>query len=194
MQEHSVTFGGVTQPLPYPFHVLATQNPLEHEGTYPLPEAQLDRFLMQVCVEYPSAQTEKQIILSTTGVDTPDIRPVMDAQALLDAQELVRRLPAGERITEKIVALVQATRPQQSAHPELRPYIAWGAGPRAGQALMLSAKALALLDGRYAPSLEDVREVAQPVLGHRIGLTYQAIADKATINQIIEKLCDSILT
>lgn len=193
MQEKAVTVLGQTYTLPDPFHVLATQNPLDQEGTYPLPEAQLDRFLLKIHVDYPSPATEREIILQTTQNTERPVASTLKADDLLEAQYFVRDMPVGESLIDMIVNLVQATRPTQCNDSFVQQYGAWGASPRAGQALMLSIRARALLDGRYAPSPADIKAMAFPVLGHRIGLTYTAQADSISTQQYIEHLCDTIL-
>jgi MoxR-like ATPase len=187
MQEHHVTVAGARHDLPAPFHVLATQNPLEQEGTYPLPEAQLDRFLMEIDVDYPDREAERKILFDTTGAEESKAKAAMTAEDLMAAQRLVRRLPVGESVVESILALVRSARPGPEGG-ELAKSIAWGPGPRASQALMLAVRARALLDGRYAPSVDDVVELAEPVLKHRMALTFAARADGETIPAIIGKL------
>jgi MoxR-like ATPase len=187
MQEGRVSVAGQYHPLPRPFHVLATQNPLEQEGTYPLPEAQLDRFLLQIDVGYPDIQAERQMLLATTGVAEEIVQPVLAAGELIAAQRLVRRVPVGESVVEAILALVRAGRPEDSPLPEAK-HIAWGPGPRASQALMLACRARALLDGRLAPSVDDVTALAAPVLRHRMALTFAARADGVTMAQVIDRL------
>jgi MoxR-like ATPase len=189
MQEKQVSVAGQNQPLPKPFHVLATQNPLEQEGTYPLPEAQLDRFLMQVDVGYPSEAAEREILVATTGATTETPEQVIDAEELMAAQSLVRRIPVGETVVQAILNLVRAGRPSESDLPEIRMHVAWGPGPRASQALMLASRARALLDGRYSPSVDDVLALAKPVLRHRMALTFAARADGVTVDDIIDRLC-----
>ena len=187
MQEQHVTVAGVRHDLPRPFHVLATQNPLEQEGTYPLPEAQLDRFLMEIDVDYPDKEAERRILFDTTGAEETKPKPAMTAEDLMAAQRLVRRLPVGESVVEAILALVRSARPgEQSA--EIGKLIAWGPGPRASQSLMLAVRARALLDGRYAPSVDDVVALAEPVLKHRMALTFSARADGHTIPGVIAQL------
>ncbi len=187
MQEYHVTVAGQRHDLPKPFHVLATQNPLEQEGTYPLPEAQLDRFLMEIDVTYPDREAEKKILFDTTGVEETKPRAAMTAEDLTAAQRLVRRIPVGESVVEAILNLVRSARPDNAAG-ELAKQIAWGPGPRASQALMLAVRARALLDGRLAPSVDDVLELAEPVLKHRMALTFAARADGATVESVIGKL------
>jgi MoxR-like ATPase len=187
MQEHHVTVAGARHDLPAPFHVLATQNPLEQEGTYPLPEAQLDRFLMEIDVDYPDRDAERKILFDTTGAEQTQAKAAMTAEDLMAAQRLVRRLPVGESVVEAILALVRSARPGPEGGDAAKS-IAWGPGPRASQALMLAVRARALLDGRYAPSVDDVVELAEPVLKHRMALTFAARADGETIPAIIGKL------
>ena len=189
MQEHRVSVAGQNHDLPRPFHVLATQNPLEQEGTYPLPEAQLDRFLMQVDVTYPDVESERQILIATTGVTDAKPEQVLNAEDLIAAQQLVRRIPIGDSVVQAILDLVRAGRPDEGGSPEIRGLIAWGPGPRASQALMLAARARALLQERYSPSVDDVLALAKPVLRHRMALTFAARADGITIDQVIDKLC-----
>ncbi len=189
MQEGRVSVAGEYHPLPQPFHVLATQNPLEQEGTYPLPEAQLDRFLMQIDVGYPDRDAEREMLLATTGVEQASPEQVITADDLIAAQRLVRRIPVGESVVEAILDLVLSGRPEASEFEEVRRHVAWGPGPRASQALMLATRARALLDGRLAPSIDDVLALAGPVLRHRMALNFAARADGITIDQIIERLC-----
>jgi len=187
MQEQHVTVAGQRHDLPKPFHVLATQNPLEQEGTYPLPEAQLDRFLMEVDVDYPDQDAERKILFDTTGAEESRAKPAMTAEDLLSAQRLVRRLPVGESVVEAILALVRSARPG-SEGGDIGKLISWGPGPRASQALMLAVRARALLDGRFAPSVDDVLELAEPVLKHRMALTFAARAEGETIPNVIRRL------
>ena len=178
MQEREVTVAGQTRALPAPFHVLATQNPIEQEGTYPLPEAQLDRFLVRIDVDYPDRATERAIVLATTGASEAEAVQVFDAPALIAAQQVVRRMPVGEGVVDLILDLVRACRPEDGAASEaVRSHVAWGPGPRAAQALMLTARAQALLEGRLAPSPEDVARLARPVLMHRMALSFAARAE-----------------
>ncbi len=193
MQERYVTVAGARYDLPQPFHVLATQNPLEQEGTYPLPEAQLDRFLLQIDVGYPDRDAEKQMLLATTFGDEQKPQAVCTPQELMDAQAIVRRLPVGEKVVEAILKLVRAARPDESGDPSLRDSISWGPGPRASQAFMLAARARALLEGRFAPSIDDVAALARPVLRHRMALNFSARAEGTTISGVIDRLCRSIL-
>jgi len=191
MQERHVSIAGHGHDLPAPFHVLATQNPIEQEGTYPLPEAQLDRFMMQVDVRYPDLESKRRMLLSTTGAEDMAPRPVMTAADLIAAQHLVRRLPVGESVVEAILRLVRAGRPEESALDIVRRNVAWGPGPRASQALMLAVRARALTQGRFAPSLDDVLALARPVLRHRMALTFAARADGVTLDGVIAALCDA---
>src|SRR5271154_5859096 len=187
MQEQHVTIAGTRHDLPKPFHVLATQNPLEQEGTYPLPEAQLDRFLMQIDVGYPDREAERKILFETTGSDEIRAKPAMTAEELMAAQRLVRRLPVGESVVEAILALVRSARPGPEGG-EAAKLIAWGPSPRASQALMLAVRARALLDRRLAPSIDDVLDLAEPVLKHRMALTFSARAEGRTIPDVIKQL------
>jgi MoxR-like ATPase len=188
MQEHRVSVAGQYHPLPKPFHVLATQNPLEQEGTYPLPEAQLDRFLLQIDVGYPDLEAERQMLLATTGTNEEAASKVMSADELAAAQRLVRRVPVGESVVEAILQLVRAGRPGNGNGDEGDAQIAWGPGPRASQALMLACRARALLDGRFAPSVDDVIALAPPVLRHRMALTFAARAEGVSLGQVIDRL------
>tara|TARA_R110002049_G_scaffold110625_2_gene259697 strand:- start:45 stop:1067 length:1023 start_codon:yes stop_codon:yes gene_type:complete len=192
MQEHRVSVAGQYHDLPKPFHVLATQNPLEQEGTYPLPEAQLDRFFMQVDVTHPDLETEREILIKTTGADTQDAKRVMDPKALMRAQSLVRHVPVGESVAEAILKVVRAGRPDASDLPEIRNYVSWGPGPRASQALMLGVRARAMIQGRLSPSVEDVYALAHPILRHRMALTFGARTEGVTVGQIIDRLCQII--
>ena len=192
MQEHKVSIAGAYHDLPCPFHVLATQNPLEQEGTYPLPEAQLDRFLMQIDVGYPDLEAERRMLIATTGAEQPTPARVMGAEDLLAAQNLVRRLPVGESVVEAILALVRAGRPESSDLDMVRDTVAWGPGPRAAQALMLAARARALLKGRLSPSLDDVLALAAPILRHRMALTFAARADGITVDNVIARLMEVV--
>jgi MoxR-like ATPase len=190
MQEYHVTVAGERHDLPKPFHVLATQNPLEQEGTYPLPEAQLDRFLMEIDVDYPDREAERRILFETTGAEEAKPRAAMSVEDLVAAQRLVRRLPVGESVVEAILNLVRSARPGAEG-PEQR-FIAWGPGPRASQALMLAVRARALLDGRYAPSLDDVVALAEPVLKHRMALTFAARAEGESVPAIVRRLAERL--
>jgi MoxR-like ATPase len=188
MQEHHVTVAGVRHDLPTPFHVLATQNPLEQEGTYPLPEAQLDRFLLQIDVVYPDRDAERRMLFETTGSTEAHAEQVLDAETLRSIQQLVRRVPVGESVVEAILNLVRSARPEGNPDKKLAASIAWGPGPRASQALMLAVRARALIDGRYAPSLDDVVALAEPVLQHRMALSFAARADGVTVRDVIAEL------
>ena len=187
MQEHHITVAGSRHDLPMPFHVLATQNPLEQEGTYPLPEAQLDRFLMEIDVDYPDREAERRILFDTTGAEEHKAKAAMTAEDLMAAQRLVRRLPVGESVVEAILTLVRSARPGPEAGADGK-LIAWGPSPRASQSLMLAVRARALLEGRYAPSIDDVVALAEPILKHRMALTFSARADGETISGVIARL------
>src|SRR2546423_3424671 len=191
MQELHVTVAGTSHPVPRPFHVLATQNPIEQEGTYPLPEAQLDRFLMQIDIDYPDRESERKIVFDTTGAEESRPKPTMTADELIAAQRLVRRLPVGESVVEAILNLVRSARPGPDAG-EIGNLISWGPSPRASQALMLAARARALIDGRLAPSIDDVLDMAEPILKHRMALTFAARADGETMDGVIGKLKERI--
>jgi MoxR-like ATPase len=184
MQEYHITIAGVAHNLPQPFHVLATQNPLEQEGTYPLPEAQLDRFLMQIDVLYPDIEAERRILLETTGAQEAKATAVLTDKRLMEMQALVRRIPVGESVVDAILELVRSARPG-SDDGEMNQYISWGPGPRASQALMLTARARALLDGRLAPSVDDIVALAEPVLQHRMQLSFAARAERISIRDVI---------
>ncbi|RJL06096.1 MoxR family ATPase [Paracoccus aestuarii] len=194
MQEREVTISGQHRPLGRPFHVLATQNPIEQEGTYPLPEAQLDRFLLQIEVGYPDRDTEREILVATTGLEDAVPHAAFDAQGLIEAQRLIRRMPVGEAVVEAILDLVRAARP---GAPEAAGFVAdtlsWGPGPRAAQALMLVTRARAVLNGRFAPTLDDVAAMAAPVLRHRMALTFAARARGETLDAVIARLLDDRL-
>jgi MoxR-like ATPase len=193
MQEKHVTVAGQRYDLPQPFHVLATQNPLEQEGTYPLPEAQLDRFLMQIDIGYPDKGAEAQMLMATTVGDETHAKPALTPDALVQAQQLVRRLPVGEKVMDAILGLVRSARPDESASETVKNFVAWGPGPRASQAFMLAIRARALIDGRFAPSVDDVMALAHPVLRHRMALNFSARAEGATIAQVIDGLCRKYL-
>jgi MoxR-like ATPase len=192
MQEKHVTVAGIRHDLPPLFHVLATQNPLEQEGTYPLPEAQLDRFLLQIDVGYPDLEAERRMLLATTMGEEKAAGRVCGPDDLLAAQTLVRRIPVGEQVMEAILSLVRAARPAEGQSSGLQSQIAWGPGPRASQALMLAVRARALLDGRMAPSTDDVVALAGPVLRHRMALHFSARAEGATTASVIERLCHDL--
>jgi MoxR-like ATPase len=187
MQEYHVTVAGVRHDLPSPFHVLATQNPLEQEGTYPLPEAQLDRFLMQIDILYPDIEAERRILLETTGVEDAKARNVIDATRLKEIQTLIRRMPVPESVVAAILSLVRSARPG-SGNADTDRHVAWGPGPRASQALTLCARARALYDGRLAPSVDDVHALAEPVLQHRMALTFAARAEGMTVRDVVSGL------
>ena len=191
MQEYHVTVAGQRNDLPQPFHVLATQNPLEQEGTYPLPEAQLDRFLMQVDVDYPELAAERRILLETTGLNESEARAVIDAAKLQQIQHLIRLMPVSETVVEAILSLVRSARPGHG-NAATDKNVAWGPGPRAGQAMMLCARARALYDGRLAPSIDDVVALAEPVLQHRMALTFAARAEGMSVRDVIAGLVKSI--
>ena len=192
MQEKEVTIAGEHRPLGVPFHVLATQNPIEQEGTYPLPEAQLDRFLVQIDVPYPDRATERDILIATTGTEEEEATQVFTAAELLEAQTILRRMPVGDNIVEMILDLVRACRPDESASDIVRNAVSWGPGPRAAQALMLTVRAQALLEGRLAPSAEDVMAMALPVLEHRMALSFAARARGETVTSIINAVAAEI--
>jgi MoxR-like ATPase len=186
MQEHAVTAGGQTHRLEEPFFVLATQNPIEQEGTYPLPEAQLDRFMFELRVPYPSREEEERIVSMTTGDETQTIQPVVSAKQLVELQHLVRRLPAPPTVVKYAVTLARATRPDAAeSSADVRKYVSWGAGPRASQYLVLGAKARAAMDGRAVPDIEDVRAIALPVLRHRVVVNFQAEAEGVGAEKLI---------
>ena len=189
MQEYHVTVAGRPNDLPKPFHVLATQNPLEQEGTYPLPEAQLDRFLLQIDLDYPDRDTERRILIETTGRDEATAERLLDDGELQRLQALVRRLPVGTRVVEAILDLVRAARPGADTSGD----IAWGPGPRAAQSLMLAVRARALLTGRYAPSLDDVAALAVPVLKHRMALTFEARARRRSVAEVVGLIVEKVI-
>ncbi len=192
MQEYHVTVAGERYDLPKPFHVLATQNPIEQEGTYPLPEAQLDRFLMQIDVDFPDRAAEKRMMLETTGTTETKARNALTTEDLLTAQRLVRRLPVGEKVVDAILDLVRSARPGMTGEKGIGDKLSWGPGPRASQSLMLATRARALLDGRLAPSVDDVKALAEPVLKHRMALTFAARAEGETINGVISRLTERL--
>ncbi|MBB3309240.1 MoxR-like ATPase [Rhizobium sp. BK196] len=187
MQEYHITIAGQRYDLPSPFHVLATQNPLEQEGTYPLPEAQLDRFLLQVDVNYPELAAERQILLETTGLTEAKPEPVINAARLSEIQTLVRQMPVSDTVVDAILSLVRSARPGQG-NTSTDKHVAWGPGPRAGQAMMLCARARALYEGRLAPSLDDIYALAEPVLEHRMALTFAARAEGMSVRDVIAGL------
>ncbi len=188
MQEHHVTVAGQRHDLPRPFHVLATQNPIEQEGTYPLPEAQLDRFLLEIQVPYPSREAERRLMIETTGAAEGEAEAALTATELETAQALVRQMPVGEQVVEAILRVVRSARPGPEATAEVSRLVAWGPSPRAAQALMLGARARALLQGRLSPSLDDVAALLDPVLRHRMALTFAARADGKTVADVISGL------
>ena len=188
MQEHHVTVAGQRHDIPTPFHVLATQNPLEQEGTYPLPEAQLDRFLLQIDVTYPDLAAERRMLYSTTGTEEKRLETVMTGPELMSVQRLVRQIPVPDKVVEAILTLVRSARPGSGSDSEVDRYVAWGPGPRASQALMLAVRAKALIDGRLAPSVDDVVALAEPILKHRMALKFAARADNQDLSGIIARL------
>jgi MoxR-like ATPase len=192
MQEHHVTVAGVRHDVPRPFHVLATQNPLEQEGTYPLPEAQLDRFLLQIDVTYPDAAAERRMLFATTGVEDRTLKTILSAEELMVAQRLVRQLPVGDKVVDAILKLVRSARPGTDIDQELDDMIAWGPGPRASQALMLAVRAKAMIEGRLAPSVDDVIDLAEPVLKHRMALTFAARAEGIEIGDMVARLVEPL--
>jgi len=193
MQEYQVTAAGTTHALPLPFFVMATQNPIEQEGTYPLPEAQLDRFFLQINISYPSLEEEKRIVVETTGAKAAALTKVLNAGEVLALQELVRRVPAPPSVVEMAVGLARATRPQDPSSPDfIRRWIAWGTGPRASQALILAGKARALLAGRLAVDAADVLRMAKPILRHRLVLNFQAEAEGVRVDDIIGRLTEKL--
>jgi MoxR-like ATPase len=192
MQEKRVSIAGQYHPLPEPFHVLATQNPLEQEGTYPLPEAQLDRFLLQVNVGYPDLAAERRMMLSTTGVGEEKAVKVMSAEDLMAAQRVIRQIPVGESVVEAILKLSRSGRPETSEIADVKQHVAWAPGPRASQALMLACRARAVVQGRLAPSVDDVIALAPPILRHRMALNFAARADGVTVDDVIAKLCEPL--
>ena len=192
MQEHSVSYGGETFRLPEPFFVLATQNPVEQAGTYPLPEAQLDRFLMFICVAYPSEAEEVSIITRTTGAGEVHIRQALNADDMVAIQGLVREVEISEPLLQYVASVVRATRPPESGLQAVQDYVRWGAGPRAGQALVLCAKARAVLNGHFAVTLDDIHSVAPSVMRHRLLVNFQAEADGVTTDDIVERVFQEV--
>ena len=187
MQEGRVSIAGQYHPLPQPFHVLATQNPLEQEGTYPLPEAQLDRFLMQIDVDYPDRDAEREMLIATTGIAEDRPRPAMTVAELIAAQRLVRRIPVGESVVDAILTLVRSGRPDAAGNGITR-FVSWGPGPRASQALMLASRARALIDSRYSPSIDDVLALAPPVLRHRMAVSFAGRGEGITVARVIDQI------
>ena len=192
MQEHHVTVAGQRHDVPQPFHVLATQNPLEQEGTYPLPEAQLDRFLLEIDVTYPDLAAERRMLYATTGTDERTVESVLSAAELMTIQRLVRQIPVPDKVVEAILQLVRSARPGTGSNAETDKFVAWGPGPRASQALMLAVRAKALIDGRLAPSIDDVVELAEPVLKHRMSLSFAARAEGQELGTLISRLAHAV--
>lgn len=194
MQERIVTVAGHNHPLPAPFHVLATQNPLEQEGTYPLPEAQLDRFLLQIDVGYPDLQAERAMLLATTTAQATEVKQVISATELQELQNLVTRMPISEKTVEGILGLVRSGRPETTNLDIVKKYVTWGPGPRASQALSLASRARALIDGRLSPSMDDVLTLAKPALQHRMALSYAARAEGVTLDHVLQAMLQSAAT
>ncbi len=193
MQEYKVTVAGQTYTVPLPFYVLATQNPIEQEGTYPLPEAQLDRFFFQINIDYPSSDEEKQIVFQTTGLISPKLEKVLNAEDILQLQEIVRKIPVTDYVVDYAVKIVRATRPKDKLAPDfVKKWVNWGASPRASQTLILASKAKAILSGRYAVSIEDVQSVVYPALRHRVILNFHAEAEGINSNEIIKLILETI--
>ena len=193
MQEYGVTVAGKTYPISQPFFVLATQNPIEHEGTYPLPEAQLDRFMLNILISYPSREDEIKIFKATTTDELPQASTVMDGRQIIQVQKIVRRMPVSDHVLEYVASLVRATRPEcREAPPFVKSYVEWGAGPRAGQYLVLGAKARALMDGRFNVSCSDVRTVAHAVLRHRMFTNFNADSEGISVEEIVNRLLDTV--
>ena len=192
MQEKHVTVAGQRHELPAPFHVLATQNPLEQEGTYPLPEAQLDRFIMQIDVGYPDLASERRMLLATTGAQEDEASRVLNPGELMAMQRLVRRIPVGEKVVDALLDLVRRARPDEAAEEHIQRTVAWGPGPRASQAFMLSVRARTLLQGRLSPSVDDVIALAKPVLRHRMALSFSARAEGVSLAGVIDRLCEAL--
>jgi MoxR-like ATPase len=194
MQEYKVTYGGETFPLPMPFFVLATQNPIEQEGTYPLPEAQLDRFMFTIHIGYPGSDEEIDIVKNTTSAYEVDLKKVIDARDFQALQKVIRKIPVADDVIERTIRLVNLTRPGGVNSPAIvKNYVAWGAGPRASQYLILGAKARAALDGRYTPNFDDVKSVCHPVLRHRVLTNFAAEAEAINSDQIIDELLKEII-
>jgi MoxR-like ATPase len=192
MQEHHVTVAGQRHDVPMPFHVLATQNPLEQEGTYPLPEAQLDRFLLQIDVSYPDLAAERRMLFATTGTEERKLEAIFSPQELMAAQRLVRQIPVPDKVVEAVLMLVRSARPGAEADEETNRLIAWGPGPRASQAMMLAVRAKALIDGRLAPSIDDVVALAEPVLKHRMALSFAARTEGQEVHDVIGRLAERL--
>ncbi|MCP4229733.1 MAG: AAA domain-containing protein [bacterium] len=193
MQEHQVTAGRETRDLPEPFYVLATQNPIEQEGTYPLPEAQLDRFMLNVLVDYPSSDEEREIIASTTSAEVPELDMILDEEKILEFQRLVRRVPVPDNVMEAATGLIRATRPAEKVAEVVDKWVSWGVGPRAGQHLILAAKAAALLGGNYAVTGKELLRLIKPVLRHRLVLNFVAEAEGVTADKVLDDLTDSVI-
>jgi MoxR-like ATPase len=192
MQEQRIAVAGVEHALPRPFHVLATQNPIEQEGTYPLPEAQLDRFLLEIDVGYPLLDAERAMLLATTGASEDRPAQALTSDELIAAQALIRRVPVGEKVVDAILTLVRGGRPESTTDETVRRHVAWGPGPRAAQALMLASRARALIDGRLAPSIDDIVALARPVLRHRMALNFAARADGVVLGDVIDRLVERL--
>jgi MoxR-like ATPase len=193
MQERTITVGQNTYPLPEPFFVIATQNPIEQEGTYPLPEAQLDRFMFNIKVDYPSMDEEKKILATTTKKETPDLTKVLSGKAITNLQKLVLSVPVGDYVIDYTTRLVRSTRPKMpEAPPFIKQMVDWGAGPRAGQYLISGAQAMAAMDGRFSVAIDDIKKVAGPVLRHRIGINFQAQAEGKTPDDLVEMLLKTL--
>ncbi len=193
MQERNITVGQHTYPLPEPFFVIATQNPIEQEGTYPLPEAQLDRFMFNIKVDYPTMEEEKKILASTTKRETLELTKVLSAKAITNLQKLVLSVPVGEYVIDYTTRLVRATRPKNPEAPAfIKQMVDWGAGPRAGQYLISGAQAMAAMDGRFSVAIDDIKKVAVPVLRHRIGINFQAQAEGKTTDDLVEMLLKAV--
>jgi MoxR-like ATPase len=189
MQERQVTVGQETYNLPEPFFVIATQNPIEQEGTYPLPEAQLDRFMFNIKVDYPSFEEEKRILATTTRGEPPELTTVLNAKAIVNLQKLVYNVPAGDYVLDYVARLVRATRPKDPTAPDfVKKMVDWGAGPRAGQFLIMGGKAMAAMDGRFSVAIDDIKKVAIPVLRHRVSTNFQAQAEGKTSEDIVEQI------
>jgi MoxR-like ATPase len=193
MQEHHVTAGGTQYQLTEPFFVLATQNPIEQEGTYPLPEAQLDRFMFKIVIDYPAEEEEVNIISATTGADEPELETALSGDAIVALHQIVRRVPAADNVVQYAVKLTRATRPKEKDAPDfIQQWVRWGAGPRAGQYLILGAKARAILKGRYNASCEDVKAVAPAVLRHRVLTNFHAEAEGVNTDTVIQRLIETV--
>jgi MoxR-like ATPase len=192
MQEKRVSIAGHYHDLPKPFHVLATQNPLEQEGTYPLPEAQLDRFFMEINVQYPDRDAERDILLSTTGAEQKEPQKILSADALLKAQDLIKTIPVGESVLEAILSIVRQGRPETTELESVKKHVAWGPGPRASQALMSAVRARCVLHNRLSPSIDDVIALARPILRHRMALNFAARAEGISLYTIVDELIENI--